>query len=302
MPAIRYVKRKDIDVQKWDWCIHNAENGLIYAKSYYLDAMAVQWDAIIVGDYHAVMPIPWKKKYGIAYVYPPPFLQQLGLFYKVGCVDFDIDEILQLVRCSFRFGEYYFNYSNLNIKTYPRKNFIIKLSKTYEEIGAHYKADLKRDLRKAAQNNLTYSKTEDYKKAVNLFKSNFDRRSSNLSFRDYERIFKACGVLSEKGELLIREVKDSAQNLLSITLCLVDHRRIYYLLSTTTSEGRKKLANHFLIAHIIREFSSKEILLDFEGSDIIGIAHFFKSFGAEDQPYFFYKWNHLPWPLRLFKK
>jgi hypothetical protein len=43
------------------------------------------------------------------------------------------------------------------------------------------------------------------------------------------------------------------------------------------------------------------MILDFEGSDHPGIAHFYENFGSINQPYFFYRHNRLPWPLRLLK-
>ena len=49
------------------------DNGLIYAYSFYLDTMAKHWDAFILNDYEAVMPLTWNKKYGITYYYTSPF-------------------------------------------------------------------------------------------------------------------------------------------------------------------------------------------------------------------------------------
>ncbi|MEI9956106.1 MAG: hypothetical protein WDM90_07350 [Ferruginibacter sp.] len=43
---------------------------LIYAQSFYLDAMAANWDAIVFNDYEAVMPLTWKKEMG-DYVFVP---------------------------------------------------------------------------------------------------------------------------------------------------------------------------------------------------------------------------------------
>jgi hypothetical protein len=43
------------------------------------------------------------------------------------------------------------------------------------------------------------------------------------------------------------------------------------------------------------------MILDFEGSDHPGIAHFYANFGGIDQPYFFYRRNRLPWPIRWLK-
>jgi hypothetical protein len=53
--------------------------------------------------------------------------------------------------------------------------------------------------------------------------------------------------------------------------------------------------------NIIFLFAEHRMVLDFEGSEIEGIARFFKSFGAEKRNYYRYKRNRLPWLLRIFK-
>jgi len=62
--AIQYLTNHEIDKVKWDECINSASNGLIYAYSFYLDHMSKHWDALVLGDYNAVMPLTWNKKYG----------------------------------------------------------------------------------------------------------------------------------------------------------------------------------------------------------------------------------------------
>ncbi len=80
--VIKYLKHKDIDKNKWDECINEAPNGLIYGMSWYLDRVCPGWDALVSDDYEAVMPLPWKQKMGLKYVYHPLFAQQLGVFYR----------------------------------------------------------------------------------------------------------------------------------------------------------------------------------------------------------------------------
>jgi len=60
---IKYLKHNQIDKQKWDSAIENAQNGLAYALSWYLDIVSPNWDALIFGDYEMVMPLIHKKKY-----------------------------------------------------------------------------------------------------------------------------------------------------------------------------------------------------------------------------------------------
>ena len=119
MVNIRYVKHTDIDKVKWDACIHNAPNGLIYAYSYYLDIMSKNWDALILSkgllsenDYEAVMPLTQNKKFGISYLRQPAFTQQLGIF---GHVHFDNDLTEQFINKAlelFLFIEINLNYAN----------------------------------------------------------------------------------------------------------------------------------------------------------------------------------------------
>src|SRR5687767_4485589 len=78
--AIRFIKRGEIDAARWDETVSKAPNGLVYVFSFYLDHMADDWDALVLGDYEAVMPLTWKKKFGIYYLAQPFLTAQLGVF------------------------------------------------------------------------------------------------------------------------------------------------------------------------------------------------------------------------------
>jgi hypothetical protein len=65
---IHYVKRKDLDLNKYDACINNAINSRIYGYSWYLDIVADNWDVLVLNDYEALMPLPWRQKYFIKYI------------------------------------------------------------------------------------------------------------------------------------------------------------------------------------------------------------------------------------------
>src|SRR5919107_951083 len=77
---IRYISRSEIDTLKWDRCIQQAANGLIYGYTVYLDNMAAHWDGLVLNDYEAVMPLTWNKKYGFYYIYQPFLSAALGVF------------------------------------------------------------------------------------------------------------------------------------------------------------------------------------------------------------------------------
>ena len=77
---IRCLKRNEIDVEKYNTCIKNAVQSNIYAFSWYLDIVTDNWAVLVLNDYEAVMPLPWKQKYFIKYVTQPLWTLQLGVF------------------------------------------------------------------------------------------------------------------------------------------------------------------------------------------------------------------------------
>ena len=80
--SIKYIHREHLDEEKYNQCIDTSIHSKIYAFSWYLDIVCEQWGVLVLHDYDAVMPVPWRKKYGIKYVYPPFWVLQLGVYTK----------------------------------------------------------------------------------------------------------------------------------------------------------------------------------------------------------------------------
>ena len=161
-PSIRYLRRRDIDTARWDACIDNALNRLIYGHSFYLDAMSAgQWDALVLGDYLAVMPLPWRSRAGIRYLYQPSFTQQTGIFSAEPISSTLVGAFLEKVRRHFRFAEIYLNYGNPHPGLQEHANFILPLDASYDQLAANYKQDLVRNLRHTERLPLNYMKSLD---------------------------------------------------------------------------------------------------------------------------------------------
>ena len=57
-------------------------------------------------------------------------------------------------------------------------------------------------------------------------------------------------------------------------------------MAASTKEGYKQNAMAVIIDSIIREYAGRDVLLDFEGSDLPGVASFFSGFGASRRKYY----------------
>jgi len=79
---LKYISSNEIDNIKWDRCIDESLNGIVFAYSWFLDSVCSSWDALILNDYEAVFPVTRYSKFGIHYFFNPIFALQLGVFSK----------------------------------------------------------------------------------------------------------------------------------------------------------------------------------------------------------------------------
>src|ERR1700743_2045713 len=130
---IKYLTNNAIDKRKWDVCIANADNGLIYGYAYYLDIMAKNWDALVLNDYEAVLPLTWNKKYGFYYLYQPFFAASFGFFCK-NIFSYLLNKFLSAIPKKFKYWDFYLaNYFPVHgYELYKRSNYVLSLNKNYE--------------------------------------------------------------------------------------------------------------------------------------------------------------------------
>ena len=299
---IKYLKNIEINKDKWDECIFNSTNSLIFAYSFYLDIMAPNWAAIVINDYEFVLPLPLKKKWGIKYFYIPPFTSQLGLFGKNPTLK--IDSLLPLLKREVLYGDIFFNYANTI--THPsvrlRTNFILDLSNNYESNYKNYDADLKRILRKLIKNEFIYSSQNNIEIAIKLYVEYYAERTPHLSKIDYKKFINVCNLLQSKNNCFTRSLCTKEGAILCSMICFIDEKRIYTIINPSTALGRKKEAATFLFDELIKEFSGSHKVLDFVGSDLPGVKFFLNKYCPYDQQVFFYHYNDLPYPIRFLKK
>ncbi len=296
---IRFVKYKDIDKNKWDNCIADCYNSIIYAFSWYLDIVTLnKWDAFIADDYKAVMPLPSKKKFGIKYLYQPLFTQQLGVFSK----SFDellINDFINITKEHFRFAEYNFNVGNIN--SYIKENFIkninleLNLEKPYADIFSSYSNNHKRNIKKAKENNISINYNVDFKSIIELFKKDKGARLNSFTNKSYIILNDLLTLLAEKG--LIKSVGAFCPNEkepICGVIFLKDNIRQIFLFSGNSLTAKETGVMHMLVDSYIEQCCKNEQILDFEGSNDENLARFYKGFGAEEKCYYSLRINNLP--------
>lgn len=264
--------------------------------------MCENWSGIIVDDHETVMPVPWKKKFGIKYCYEVPFMQQFGFFSEKKTVL--AGSLFASLTQVWKYGDYSFNFQNK--VQFPDAescaNFIIDLSQSYELIAAKYNMYLRNYLKKESLGFFTYGPGADFDRPIQLYKKHYRERIPHVKDKDFDNFRSLCTRLQANDQLLVREVTDPKKCLLASALILKDDKRLYNIINIITEEGRKVEANHLLYDQLFREFAGSGLIFDFEGSDLSGVKFFYEKFGPQNQPYTKIRFNHLPFPVRFFKR
>jgi hypothetical protein len=288
---IQYIKRKNLNIVKYDACIENAIQSRIYAYSWYLEIVADNWDVLVLNDYEAVMPIPWKRKYFIKYVTQPFFCQQLGIFSKEILSKELQEKIIKSVPRKFLKLSLNFNTDNKisgqEIKL--KSNFVLPIENTLVENYKNFNKNRKRSLKKS-KNNALYVDAVN----VNTLLLMAEKEKVYLKNFKYDKLRSLITTLQtiDKGFLL--GIYSKERQLLGGAFFLKEKGRITYLFSVMNVEGKRLNAATFLIYNVLNTYINKGLLLDFEGSNIPGIADFFQSFGAKSANYSHLVSNNLP--------
>ncbi|MBN1597685.1 MAG: hypothetical protein JW894_05285 [Bacteroidales bacterium] len=283
---IKYVKHYHIKKDLWDRCIGASDNPLIYALSWYLDIVSPNWDALIMDNYTAVMPLTWKKKFGIKYLIQPYFSQQLGVFGEKQILA-EVDEFLKKIPSKFilirinlnRLNS--FNRSDFNVL--DRTNFELDLNDDYHSIHEKFATSTKKNIKDSNKKKLTVVEINDTDLFIDFSKGILNKKIA-LPNAYYITLKKLSNILNQMNSVRLFGIyKD--ETLCASVMMIKSYKRWIYQISVSNKSGLKNMAMFFFLDRFIQEHANTDFILDFEGSDIEGIANFYANFGARKTTY-----------------
>lgn len=300
---LQYLHRHQIDTNKWDQCIDRATNGLIYARVVYLDHMTTTWDALVLGDYEAVMPLPVRKKWGIQYIYQPAFIASLGIFGNQLTAAL-IEQFIRAIPSTFKLIDLRLNYGNnfsqLQGVVRLHNNYVLSLQAPYEQLFKQYRENIRRNIKKAQQLGNRYATDIEVEEVVSLARLQLDH-IIELRQGDYDNFIRLYHTLKQQGRAMACGVYTQSGELVSSCVYFFSNKRAYYILVGNHPNGRTLGASHYLIDRFIHDQAGQDLLLDFEGSDVRNLAFFYESFGAQQEVYATLWINKLPWWVKLIR-
>ena len=302
---IEHLPHTAIDKRWWDAQLLRSCNKMWYAQSWVLDLASPGWEALVERDSGAIMPLTWRRKYGVRYLYQPYGLQQLGVF-APAMVDGLQELFLDAVPQGFKYWDIYLN---TRIKQVIRPDVIttarvdqeINLDRPVEELRAAYVENHRRNLKKASGAASYFVEDVLPSEFVALFKRTTGERFGDTDPRDMQCMQELIAEGVKRGECSVIGVRKGTE--LHAAGCLIKWQgRVIWFKAATDEVGQTLKAMFFLIDHVVGQYAEKEQVMDLAGSNDPNVARFNKGFGAESSVYLHLKRNTLPPPLKWFKK
>lgn len=275
---IEYMEHSSIDKKKWDEAILSADNGLLYACSWYLDCIAPKWDALIADNYTYLFPITIKYKYKIPYLVQPFLAQQLGLFSQETISETILNKFInKLPSYSYEIN---LNYANPTDEGIPMTNLVLELQKPYDQLKPAFTKNTLRNIAKARSREYRFSELNFDEFILNY--QAIEHKDKKVNQTLITRVIKA-GV--DRGKIHCCGLKSPDGNYDALLAYGYFNKRISYLFPASTERGKQHSAMFMLVDELVQTYAMQADCLDFEGSMIEGIARFYRGFGATGQPY-----------------
>lgn len=278
--------------------VSRSKNSLIYGFSWYLDEVADDWLALVLGDFEAGWPLPFRIRYGLKYGYQPPFCQQLGVFYNRDLTNTEIRGFYDALPRNFLFFDYQVNFvqpPHTGFDLVPLANFELNLAPSFSELQSRFSSNINKNSAKAERSGCQIFTAGDPWEVAEFYERVYNGSEGRFTPEMSAAIRRLTRTAQQYGYLLTYQVFDRENTLCAGALILVAGTRLIYLIGGANKQGKQLGAMHFLFSKLIEEYAGHGYLLDFEGSRIPGVADFFRQFGAEMRPYF--RFQHSRWQL-----
>lgn len=297
---VRLFDYSDLTEKDFDLIYSSSRQLSIYDQLWYIAPLSdFKVKIFVFGDFETFLFIPYRSKLKVTYAYMPNFIQKLSFIGK----DVGIERILIELQRQIKFGEISLVHEESRFDLIKQRiNFKLNLQNSYGQLKDNFSDNHKRNISKSKH--LEIRETRNIEDLILIFRK---EKINVFSLESLNRIELDLNKL-----LLVQELKDSililnafdSNVVIASALFIHFNGILYYIIGCSIKSDSSVSSNGLfkIFDFVINRFSESKTILDFEGSDIPGIARFFKGFGSSEEKYYFVKWNRLPFPLNKFKK
>jgi hypothetical protein len=299
MGKIHIIRHSSIDQKKWDKAIENSPFPLVFAQSFYLNATAPHWNALVLDNYKAVMPLTISKKLNIAYLHQPPFTSQLGVYGDVGKKE--LEEINAVLQRDYKFIEIELNASN-KFKDHVKEKltYVIDLKKEFK-----YNENTKRNIARSRKTGQVVREVKTPDQILKLASTKLApwlKKDHKTPQKQVKLLLKLIENAHRANSLKVFVTEDQNGKQLATGYFIFNRFHCVFLKGFSFNKKDNTGSMHALLDHAIAYFKDKVELFDFGGGASSGLSTFYKGLGGKELKYQVLRINNLPWPLKLIKE
>jgi hypothetical protein len=278
---IKILKYNEIDFNRYSQCLANSCQNADYADQNFLDIVSKkQWFLLVSGDYEAIMPVSYIRKFGFIIILMPKICQQLGVFSAKD--DTKTNKLFyDFLEKNFLVSNYAFNGDNSFDDDLKRKTSYLLIANDYSTIKKNYSSHRRRNVRIIGDlvGNMT-TRNVLQKSDQEFFLKNVKGASNDKDAAIYFDLLKE---LLEKniGHLRIIEFKNKIQSLVYL---YEGQNNRYLSLFINESPSVNPNFPSIMIDYSLQEFIGDKNF-DFMGSEVQNVAQFNERFGADSYQY-----------------
>jgi len=293
-------KLKNNEYEMWNTFVDNSKQGSIFSKTWYLDALQVDYEILIIEEKSIIKAGIVLAKNEINTYANPMLDKYLGILFlneegnrqKVISKQYKYMEILAFELKQIKSFDYYFHPSFRNwiplswngFTQQTRYTYRLNLSDTIESIESSFHTNTKRNIKNANKNSIIIKTNIKFDDFYEIIDKTFIRQGSKAPFNK-EKIKQYIKVLEKRGNFISFGAFDINGKLLSVVGVAYDNNSAYLLFNGIDIVNQIRGANTFLVYESIKYFIGKSNFFDFEGSMIEGVEIFYRRFGGELTPY-----------------
>ncbi len=292
-----YLEKEDYS--KWDEFVDNSPQGSIFAKSWYLNALGVDYKILAVTQKDSIKAGIVLAKNEINTFSNPMLDKYLGVIlekregniHKRLSNEYKYINMLSLELKKIKSFDYYFHPSFDNWIVLSWNGFTQQTRYTYrifnkdnsiEEIYNKFHSNIKNDIKNAQRENILIKRDISFDDLWDLVTKTFLRQGGKPPYNKE----KLKRYIKRVGESFISFGAYKDNRCIAVVGIAYERKSAYLLLNGIDIDNKIRGANTYLIYKAIEFMHSRCDYFDFEGSMLIGVEQFYRRFGGELTPYY----------------
>lgn len=278
---IKIIKYNEIDFDQYSRLLEKAIQNTDYADHQFLNIVSNrQWFLLVYGNYEAIMPVSYVRKYGFTFVLMPKLCQQLGVFSEKDDPKIN-QKFYDFLDQNFLVAIYAFNGDNQFLQQVQKKSSYLIQKNDYSTVKKNYSTHRRRNVRIIGDLVENIKVKKDWHEIDrSFFIKNIKGTSKGADNLHYFQLFKKL-LENNIGQLRILEFKNDVQSF--VYLYEGKNRRYLSLFINQFPQINPNFPS-IMIDHCLQEFIADKDF-DFMGSEIENVAKFNERFGSFSYQY-----------------